>query len=269
LTRQERVQAAIRQAEEERMRALEEQRRRSDLEREAALAAEREAREAKRRAGEEEAAAAEAEAATTQAAPASDAETEARAPGAEARPVKLKADAEEDDAERARPGQPAKRKPEVHKPARVKGDERRQSGKLTVVRALEDEDSVRVRSMAALKRAREKERRSHMMPGQAAKQVREVVVPETITVQELANRMAERASDVIKALFKMGVVATLNQSIDQDTAELIVTDFGHMVKRVAESDVEIGLTGGEDVEGDLQPRPPVVTIMGHVDHGKT
>ncbi|MEX6724772.1 translation initiation factor IF-2 [Parapedomonas caeni] len=269
LTRQERVQAAIRQAEEERMRALEEQRRRTDLEREAALAAEREAREAKRRAGEEEAAAAEAEAAATQAAPASDAETEARAPGAEARPVKLKADAEEDDAERARPGQPAKRKPEVHKPARVKGDERRQSGKLTVVRALEDEDSVRVRSMAALKRAREKERRSHMMPGQAAKQVREVVVPETITVQELANRMAERASDVIKALFKMGVVATLNQSIDQDTAELIVTDFGHMVKRVAESDVEIGLTGGEDVEGDLQPRPPVVTIMGHVDHGKT
>jgi translation initiation factor IF-2 len=99
--------------------------------------------------------------------------------------------------------------------------------------------------------------------------VRDVVIPETITVQELANRMAERSADVIKALMRMDVMATINQVIDADTAELIVTEFGHKLKRVAEADVEIGLKGEVDVEGNLKSRPPVVTIMGHVDHGKT
>jgi translation initiation factor IF-2 len=96
-----------------------------------------------------------------------------------------------------------------------------------------------------------------------------VVVPEAITVQELANRMAERSADVIKALMKMGVMATINQNIDTDTAELLVTEFGHKIKRVAEADVEEGLKGETDPPESLKPRPPVVTVMGHVDHGKT
>ena len=99
--------------------------------------------------------------------------------------------------------------------------------------------------------------------------VREVIIPETITVQELANRMAERGADVIKSLMRMGVMATINQTIDADTAELVVTEFGHRLRRVAESDVEIGLRGEADADEMLEPRPPVVTIMGHVDHGKT
>ncbi|MGZ9033238.1 MAG: translation initiation factor IF-2, partial [Rhodospirillales bacterium] len=105
--------------------------------------------------------------------------------------------------------------------------------------------------------------------GTQAKQVREVVVPEAITVQELANRMAERGADLVKALFKMGVVVTLTQTIDQDTAELLITEFGHKVKRVSEADVDIQTESDVDAAETLQPRPPVVTIMGHVDHGKT
>jgi translation initiation factor IF-2 len=101
------------------------------------------------------------------------------------------------------------------------------------------------------------------------KVVREVVVPETITVQELANRMAERGADVIKALMRMGVMATINQAVDADTAELIVTEFGHRLRRVSEADVEMGLRGEEDLPQTLEPRAPVVTVMGHVDHGKT
>ncbi len=88
-------------------------------------------------------------------------------------------------------------------------------------------------------------------------------------MQELANRMAERGADVIKSLMKMGVMATINQTIDADTAELVVGEFGHRLKRVSASDVEIGLKGTDDDPGNLQPRPPVVTVMGHVDHGKT
>ncbi len=149
-----------------------------------------------------------------------------------------------------------------------KGDERR-GGKLTVNRAL-NEDGARARSLAALKRAREKEKRGFGGPREPqAKQVRDVQVPEAITVQELANRMAERGADLVKTLFKMGMPVTMTQTIDQDTAELLVTEFGHNIVRVSDSDIDLVMDTTEDAEDTLQSRPPVVTIMGHVDHGKT
>ena len=164
---------------------------------------------------------------------------------------------------------PVPRRPEPARPSRGRGDDHRQRGKLTVTRALSGEDDSRARSLAALRRAREKEKRHHMESGPSAKQVRDVVVPEAITVQELANRMAERGADLVKALFKMGSPVTLTQTIDQDTAELLVTEFGHRIKRVSESDVDIDTSEDVDAAETLKPRPPVVTIMGHVDHGKT
>lgn len=173
----------------------------------------------------------------------------------------------------AGPGAGAPRRaPEPARPQRGRiGDDRRQSGKLTVNRALGGDDGARARSLAALKRAREKEHRRQFGGSSQPreKQVRDVVVPEAITVQELANRMAEKGADLVKALFKMGMMVTVNQSIDQDTAELLVTEFGHNVQRVSESDIDIQVDTTEDPETALQPRPPVVTIMGHVDHGKT
>jgi len=99
--------------------------------------------------------------------------------------------------------------------------------------------------------------------------IKEVIIPEIITVQDLANRMAEKSSDVIKKLMSLGVMATINQAIDADTAQIVVEEMGHKFKRVAESDVEEGLSGPKDTEADLLPRAPVVTVMGHVDHGKT
>jgi translation initiation factor IF-2 len=149
-------------------------------------------------------------------------------------------------------------------------DAGRRSGKLTLVDALAD-GSERMRSLASVRRARQKEKLKQLqqMRGEAQKIVRDVVIPESITVQELANRMAERGADVIKSLMRMGVMATITQSIDGDTAEVIATEFGHNVKRVSESDVEIGLRGLGDEDVALQARPPVVTVMGHVDHGKT
>jgi len=164
---------------------------------------------------------------------------------------------------------PAPRRPEPARPSRGRGDDHRQRGKLTVTRALSDEDENRARSLAALRRAREKEKRHHMETGPSAKQVRDVVVPEAITVQELANRMAERGADLVKVLFKMGSPVTLTQTIDQDTAELLVTEFGHRIKRVSDADVDIDTSADVDAQETLQSRPPVVTIMGHVDHGKT
>ena len=163
-------------------------------------------------------------------------------------------------------------RPEAKKPVAPPRREevRRRTGKITVTRALADDEGERMRSLASVRRARERERqRLHQGEPEQIKVVREVVIPETITVQELANRMAERGADVIKALMRMGVMATINQIIDADTAELIVTEFGHRLRRVSEADVEVGLRGDEDAPDSLEPRAPVVTIMGHVDHGKT
>ncbi|MCB1784025.1 MAG: translation initiation factor IF-2 [Alphaproteobacteria bacterium] len=155
-------------------------------------------------------------------------------------------------------------------PPRNTGGDRR-GGRITVSQALSGEyERDRGPSLAAQRRAREKARMA-AQPFQepTQKMVREIILPETITVQELANRMAESGGNVIKALMRMGVMATINQSLDADTAELLAEEFGHKVKRVTDADVEIGLEGDADTEQDLLPRPPVVTIMGHVDHGKT
>jgi len=151
-----------------------------------------------------------------------------------------------------------------------RGEARRRGGKLTISEALEDRGE-RVRSLAAVKRAREREKQRlrQEMPAEGHKVIRDVVVPETITVQELSNRMAERGADVIKVLMKMGVMATITQTLDADTAELVVGEFGHNVRRVSDADVEIGLRGEDDEDDHMVPRPPVVTVMGHVDHGKT
>ncbi len=144
-------------------------------------------------------------------------------------------------------------------------------GRLTVNQVLNEqyERAESGRSLASVRRARQKARANAGPKVEQPKQSRDVIVPETITVQELANRMAERGGDVIKALMKMGVMATINQAIDADTAELVIMEFGHKIRRVTEADVEFGLGGDEDHEEDLIARPPVVTIMGHVDHGKT
>ncbi len=149
-----------------------------------------------------------------------------------------------------------------------RGRSGRQRGKLTIANALDD--APRQHSLAALRRKREREKQqqsqSTEMPGKVS---REVILPDAITIQELSNRMAERSVDVVKFLMKQGQMLKINEFVDTDTAQLIAEEFGHTVKRVSESDVEEGLLGDDDDERDLVPRPPVVTIMGHVDHGKT
>lgn len=149
-------------------------------------------------------------------------------------------------------------------------DSKRRSGKLTIAQALNNRDEERVRSLASVKRARAKARKASGDNTPKEKQYREVTVPEIITVQELANRMAERAVDITKSLMKMGMMVTANQTIDADTAELIIEEFGHTIKRVTEADVEdVLISKTEDSASDLENRAPIVTFMGHVDHGKT
>jgi len=153
-----------------------------------------------------------------------------------------------------------------------KSFENRRQGKLTISQALDD-DNEKVRSLAAIKRAREKAKQRVVPKPESQeskeKKKKEIIIPDVIAVNELASRLAEKSSNLIKALMKLGVMATINQTIDADTAELLVIEFGHTPKRVSESDVEVGLSGPSDNKSDLIVRPPVVTVMGHVDHGKT
>ena len=268
LTRQELQAKLLREAEEARMNSLEEARRREDRLKVESTDDEKRRIEDNRKADEAAAELAkmapEPAPVVVEAAPAAVAEPEVAA---------APAVAEEERVVR-RPGgfQPVRRPEPAPRPARggrPGGDDRRQSGKLTVTKALDDGEGARARSLAALKRAREKEKRAHMQSGPAAKQVRDVSVPDTIIISELANRMAERTGDLVKALFKMGMPSASTDSVDQDTAELLITEFGHNIVRVSDSDVDIAHDEDVDAADTLKSRPPVVAIMGHVDHGKT
>jgi translation initiation factor IF-2 len=254
VARERAVEEAERRAEEEARRKIAEEAERQETE-----------QEAKRNAEEEAALTKAAEGAAAAAAPAKPAT--AVSPGAHTRG---KLELEEDD--KKGPGRRGKGDaPRRSSLATRRGQPRRRAGKLTMSQALIEED--RVRSLASVRRAREREKEKRGaqsgQQGEPIKVVREVVVPETITVQELANRMAVRGAEVVKALMKMGTMSTINQAIDVDTAQLLVEEFGHKIKRVSAADVELGLKGEADSEDTIVSRPPVVTVMGHVDHGKT
>ncbi len=280
-TAQERVARLQREAEEDRLRSGEEARRREEEQKTKALEQEKQRAEANREADEAkpEEVAAEAPPAP-KATPKEEVKKAAQELDAEAEAVvEAIMDAEATPAPAARRFTPVAR-PETKRPEKKKKEEkrtskaeedRRRSGKLTVNRALNEDEGARARSLAALKRAREKERRIQGGGArkQREKQYRDVVVPEAITVQELAKRMGEKGADLVKALFNMDMMVTVNQTIDQDTAELLVEEFGHTIQRVSDSDVDIQKEVDADPEETLRPRPPVVTIMGHVDHGKT
>ncbi|MGJ8589267.1 MAG: translation initiation factor IF-2 [Yoonia sp.] len=250
--------AAAREA-DEKERAAEREARRAEMEAKEAEDREREER-AKAKAEEEErkaAAAAKAKAIADAPPPAAAApgETEISRPSAAPR----KADR----------GNDARDKETKPKPNRGSDDSRR-SGKLTLNDAMAGREGGRQRSMAAMKRKQDRARAKAMGGSVEREKVfREVALPEAITVSELANRMTERVADVVKALMNNGIMATQNQTIDADTAELIIEEFGHTVVRVSDADVEDVIQAVQDKPEDLKPRPPIITIMGHVDHGKT
>ncbi|MFC0208363.1 translation initiation factor IF-2, partial [Chelativorans intermedius] len=232
-----------------RRRAEEEERRRLEREESARRQAEEEARlkaeaEARKRAEEE---------------------ARRRAP---AEPVREEEPEEEEERGRGGPKRGPVKAEVPARPAKPRAEEQRRRGKLTLTSALSDEEGGRSRSLSSMRRRQEKFKRTQIQEPRE-KVSREVVIPETITVQELAQRMAERAVDVVKYFMKQGQIMKPGDVIDADTAELVAVEFGHTVKRVAESDVEEGLFNIEDRPEDMVPRPPVVTIMGHVDHGKT
>lgn len=255
--------AKAREAEEEANREAEEQAREEERERRRREAEEKERAEREReealKAKEEEEARQKREAAAA-------AQRAAAAPEEAPQPAQQRT--------RAAPSEPARRQERERerdqRQPRGKGDEGRRSGKLTLNQALAGGEGGRQKSLAAMKRKQERARQKAMGGAQEReKVVRDVQVPEAIVVSELANRMAERVGDVIKALMQNGMMVTQNQTIDADTAELIVEEFGHRVQRVSDADVEDVIKEVEDKPEDLEQRPPVITIMGHVDHGKT
>ncbi len=260
--------AAKREA-EEKARAEERTRRRAELE---AKEAEEKAREERRAAKAAEEAAAK-EAAEAKARAASEAKAKPAAKSASAAPVDQAA-AEAAAARGTTKPSSAPRKQERdnrdNRPNKNTRDDGRRSGKLTLNQALRGGEGGRHRSMASMKRKQERARQK-AMGGQVEREkiIHDVQVPEAIVVSELANRMAERVGEVVKALMNMGMMVTQNQSIDADTAELIIEEFGHKIVRVSDADVEDVIQDVVDDEDKLTPRPPVITVMGHVDHGKT
>lgn len=244
---------------EERNRRRQEQEQKEREQREAEARARQKADEeaARLRKDEEDKAKADAERKAAEQAPSAKAETSApqRAPQkAAAQPTSRKKEREAEQDRRSNKGR----------------DDNRRSGKLTLTQALSGEGG-RQRSMASMRRQQERARQKAMGAESQDREkiVREVQLPEAITVSELANRMAERSAEVVKSLMKMGMMVTQNQTIDADTAELIIDEFGHKAVRVSDSDVEDVIDDTVDDETNLKPRPPVITIMGHVDHGKT
>ncbi len=260
------VEEAAERAANEKAREEERARRRAELE-----AKEREQREAEERAKakaeEEERKRKESEDVAKRAA--------ADAAAASAKPEAGKADAPRNvGANKPAGGQPqTPRKSDRERDERGRNnrgrDDGRRSGKLTLNQAMSGAEGGRHRSMAAMKRKQERARLKALGTVEREKVVRDVQLPEAIVVSELANRMAERVGEVVKSLMQMGMMVTQNQTIDADTAELIIEEFGHKVVRVSDSDVEHVIQQVEDDDDNLKPRPPVVTVMGHVDHGKT